>query len=69
MARMEGFIVTNFQQENPQALKELAQWLAEGKIKNLSTVIKGGPPQAEHTLRGLFKGLNTDGIQAKWWWG
>ena len=57
--RMEGFIVFDYARQYGAARKELAQWLAEGKIKRKETVIKGGLKEAEKALVGLYKGLNT----------
>lgn len=57
--RMEGFIVFDFVKEYPAARKQLAQWLAEGKIKRQETIVKGGLKVAEQTLDALFKGSNT----------
>jgi NADPH-dependent curcumin reductase CurA len=56
---MEGFIVFDYAKEYPRALKDLAQWLSEGKIKRKETIIKGGLDQAENALRDLYKGVNT----------
>ena len=39
---MEGFIVFDYAKEYPRALKDLAQWLSEGKIKRKETIVKGG---------------------------
>jgi NADPH-dependent curcumin reductase CurA len=56
---MEGFIVFDYAKEYPRALKELAQWLSEGKIKRKETIVKGGLGQAENALRDLYNGVNT----------
>lgn len=56
---MEGFIVFDFAKEYPAARKQLAQWLAEGKLKRQETVVKGGLKVAEQALVDLFKGGNT----------
>ncbi|EXJ93419.1 hypothetical protein A1O1_01811 [Capronia coronata CBS 617.96] len=57
--RMEGFIVFDFQKEYPRALRDLAQWLSEGKIKRKETIVKGGVEQAQYALRDLYNGVNT----------
>lgn len=54
--RMEGFIVFDFIKEYPAARRQLAQWLAEGKLKRQETVVKGGLKVAEQALVDLFKG-------------
>lgn len=55
---MQGFIVSNFQEHFPEAIKHLSQWLKEGKLKFTETIEHGfeNLPQA---LLGLFKGENT----------
>jgi NADPH-dependent curcumin reductase CurA len=57
--RMEGFIVFDYQKEYPRALKELAQWLGEGKIQRKETIVRGGLAKAEQALVDLYKGVNT----------
>ncbi|KIX92500.1 uncharacterized protein Z520_11820 [Fonsecaea multimorphosa CBS 102226] len=57
--RMEGFIVFDYAKEYPRALKDLAQWLSEGKIKRKETIVRGGLDQAENALRDLYNGVNT----------
>jgi NADPH-dependent curcumin reductase CurA len=57
--RMEGFIVIDYAKDFPEARKELAVWLEEGKIKRKETIVKGGLAQAEQALVGLYKGINT----------
>jgi len=57
--RMEGFIVFDYASRYQEARKELAQWLAEGKIKRKETIIKGGLKAAEQALLDLYKGVNT----------
>ena len=56
---MEGFIVFDYAKEYPRALKDLAQWLSEGKIKRKDTIIKGGLDQAQNALQDLYNGINT----------
>ena len=55
---MQGFIVSNFQSEFPEGIRQLAAWVKEGKIKSTETIEKGFEklPQA---LIGLFSGENT----------
>ena len=56
---MEGFIVFDYASQYAAARKELASWLAEGKIQRKETVVKGGLEVAEQALLGLYKGTNT----------
>ena len=57
--RMEGFVVFDFAEQYPKALKELAQWLAEGKIQRKETIVTGGLKEAEQALVDLYGGKNT----------
>lgn len=57
--RMQGFIVTDYTAQFPQAKKQLAEWLSEGKLKRRETIVKGGLVKAEEALVGLFNGANT----------
>lgn len=56
---MQGFIVFDYASQFPAARKEIAQWLAEGKLQRKETIIKGGLPVAEQALLDLYKGVNT----------
>ncbi|RKU42553.1 hypothetical protein DL546_006053 [Coniochaeta pulveracea] len=57
--RMEGFIVLDHVQKFPEAVKQLGQWLAEGKLQRKETIVKGGLKVAEEALLQLFEGKNT----------
>ncbi|KAF2705338.1 NADP-dependent leukotriene B4 12-hydroxydehydrogenase [Pleomassaria siparia CBS 279.74] len=57
--RMQGFIVFDYAKQFPEAKKQLAQWLSEGKLKRKETIVKGGLPKAEQALLDLFNGANT----------
>lgn len=57
--RMEGFIVIDHAAKFPEAFKQLATWLEEGKLKRKETVVKGGLKVAEEALLHLFEGKNT----------
>ena len=54
---MQGFIVSNFQNEFPEGFKHLAEWVKDGKIKFTET-IENGFDQLPKALLGLFKGEN-----------
>jgi hypothetical protein len=54
---MQGFIVSNFKSQFPDAISHLAKWVKEGKITSEQTIVHGFnelPP----ALLGLFKGAN-----------
>lgn len=57
--RMQGFIVFDYEKQYPEARKELAQWLSEGKLKRKETIVQGGLGKAEQALVDLYNGVNT----------
>lgn len=62
--KMQGFIVLDHVKEFPAARAELAQWIAEGKLKKTETVVRGGLKVAEQALVDLYKGINTGMFQS-----
>jgi NADPH-dependent curcumin reductase CurA len=56
---LQGFIVIDYADEFDDARRQIAQWVAEGKIRTRATVIDGGLKVAEQALQGLFSGTNT----------
>jgi NADPH-dependent curcumin reductase CurA len=56
-ALMKGFIITDYAPRFSEGVKQLAQWLAEGKLKYAESVVEGfeNTPQA---FIGLFSGEN-----------
>ena len=63
-ARMEGFVVSFFMDEFPQAYADLSQWVAEGKVIMREQFVEGieNFPQA---LQSLFDGGNTGKLMVK----
>ncbi|KAH7159654.1 hypothetical protein B0J13DRAFT_110337 [Dactylonectria estremocensis] len=57
--KLQGFIVLDHTAEFPKARAEIAQWVAEGRLKKNETIIKGGLKNAEQALVDLYKGVNT----------
>lgn len=55
--RMEGFIVMDYAARYGEALRELAGWVAEGRIRHQED-IQEGLENAPATLRRLFEGKN-----------
>ncbi|RPD51581.1 NADP-dependent oxidoreductase [Paracnuella aquatica] len=55
---MQGFIVGNFQEQFPEGMQHLAQWIRKGKLKTTET-IEHGFENLPNALLGLFKGENT----------
>ena len=54
---MQGFIVGNYEDKFPEAVKQLAQWLKEGKLEFSETIVEGfdNIPKA---FLDLFEGAN-----------
>jgi NADPH-dependent curcumin reductase CurA len=57
-ARMEGMVVFDYAPRFGEAAREMATWLASGKLKSREDVVKGLPNFPEALLK-LFKGENT----------
>jgi NADPH-dependent curcumin reductase CurA len=62
--RMEGFIVLDYLERMPAAQAELAQWLAEGRLKSAEHVVEG-LEHAPEALNLLFTGGNTGKVIVK----
>ncbi|MBD1373002.1 NADP-dependent oxidoreductase [Hazenella sp. IB182357] len=56
-ALMQGFIVSNYMSRFHEALPQMAQWVAEGKIKYKETIVEGFENMPTAFL-GLFSGEN-----------
>lgn len=56
-ARMEGFIVTDFQSEFPKAVQRLAHWVKTGRLAYLEDIQKGFENAPAAFMR-LFSGAN-----------
>jgi NADPH-dependent curcumin reductase len=54
---MEGFLVFQFAKQYPQAIADLTQWHAEGKIKNQIDLVEGLESAPKAIVR-LFSGGN-----------
>lgn len=54
---MQGFIVGNYEDQFPAGVKQLAQWLGEGKLEHSETIVEGfdNIPKA---FLDLFEGKN-----------
>ncbi|MGW5055634.1 NADP-dependent oxidoreductase [Actinokineospora sp. NPDC004072] len=57
--RMEGFIVFDYTPRYPEAAKQMASWIANGKIVLKEHVVKGSVDDFPATLNMLFRGENT----------
>ena len=56
-ARAEGFLIFDYADRFPEAQKQIAQWLAEGRIEHRET-ITDGLENAPRAFIGLFHGEN-----------
>jgi len=63
-ARMEGFIVFDFASRYKEAAKEMAAWLAQGKLKSKEHIVAGIETFPE-TLLMLFSGENFGKLMIK----
>ncbi len=63
-ALMQGFIVFNYAEKYPEAIKQLSQWLTEGKLTYTETIAEGfdNIPQA---FLDLFEGKNSGKMLVK----
>ena len=57
-ARMEGFLVLDFAPRFREAVKQIGEWVAAGRIVTLEDIERGGLEKAPATLRRLFEGRN-----------
>jgi len=63
-ALMKGFIVNDYAEKFPEAIKQLSQWYGEGKLKLKETVVEGFENIPEAFI-GLFEGSNTGKMVVK----
>ncbi len=56
-ALMKGFIVSDYKAKFPEAMKQLSQWLADGKLKYTETIVEGFD-QIPQAFMDLFEGKN-----------
>ena len=56
-ASMQGFIVFDYVDKHPQGIKQLAEWLGQGKLHYAET-IKDGFENIPQAFLGLFEGKN-----------
>lgn len=58
-ARMEGFVVTDYEDRYAEAIDALAQWLADGRLHNVEDIVHDSILAFPRTLTRLFTGANT----------
>jgi NADPH-dependent curcumin reductase len=64
-ARMEGIVVFDNAANYGTAVKEMAGWIAEGKLTSNCHVAEGGVRAFNETLLSLFNGVNTGKLVLK----
>jgi NADPH-dependent curcumin reductase CurA len=57
-ASMTGFVIIDYLNRAAEGVKEMGQWLAEGKLKTFEDVATGGLDKFPETLLRLFRGEN-----------
>jgi NADPH-dependent curcumin reductase CurA len=63
-ALMQGFIVSNYPTKFPEAIKQLATWLTEGKLTYTETIVEGFN-QIPQAFIDLFDGKNSGKMLVK----
>ena len=58
-ARMQGFLVFDYAAKYGEALSEMGQWRAEGKLTTREEIAEGGVAGFTDALNKLFRGENT----------
>ena len=58
-ASMTGMVVFDYAARYGEAAREMAQWIAQGKLKAKEDVTPGGIDAFPEVLMKLFKGENT----------
>lgn len=61
---VQGFIVSDFAAKYREAITQLAQWVAEGKLKHKDTIVEG-LENAPTAINKLFAGANTGKLIVK----
>ena len=57
-ASMTGFVIIDYLDRAADGVKEMGQWLAEGKLKTFEDIATGGLEMFPETLLRLFRGEN-----------
>lgn len=63
-ARLQGFIITDYQARMPEAVMALAKWRREGKLRSRETVVEGFENMVS-ALNMLFDGANVGKLVVK----
>ena len=55
-AKMEGFVVFDYASRYKEGIKDMAQWMQEGKLKSTEHIVEGTIDDFHKTLLMLFEG-------------
>jgi hypothetical protein len=58
-ASMTGFVVFDFADRYPEAIRDLAGWVSDGRVKSIEDVVRGGIESFPEVLMRLFRSENT----------
>ena len=58
-ASMTGFVVFDYVERYPEAVAEMARWLADGRLRSIEDIAHGDIDTFPSTLERLFTGENT----------
>lgn len=64
-ATMEGFVIFDYADRYPEAVKEIGKHIAEGTLTARETVLSGGVTAFNEAFQGLFTGVNTGKLVLK----
>ncbi|MCL4748240.1 MAG: NADP-dependent oxidoreductase [Burkholderiaceae bacterium] len=57
-ARMEGIVVFDWVERYPEAIRQIARWISEGKLRSREDIVEGGIAKFPEALNLLFSGGN-----------
>ncbi len=57
-ARMEGIVVFDWTERFPEAIAQIAKWIAEGRLRSREDIVEGGVEKFPEALNMLFSGGN-----------
>ena len=57
-ALIQGFIIFDHTDRMPEFLRDMSQWLREGKVRYREDIVQGGLENAARAFIGLFQGEN-----------
>ncbi|PWN53967.1 NAD(P)-binding protein [Violaceomyces palustris] len=63
--KLQGFIVFDYQKRYPEAEKEIAEWLRDGRLERKFHIAQGGLEGCPQALNDLFEGKNIGKMVAK----